>query len=298
MNIEKYVKNGRMLKAILGVDYKEFVELTYLFDKTLSEAQRNKPNRQRKPGAGQKGVLKTSADKLFFTLFYLKVYPTFDCLAIMFNRHRGRSCEDIHRYIKILETVLKKKLVLPERKINSVEEFIQKFPEVKDVFPDGTERRIQRPKDERRNRKTYSGKKKTHTRKNIVVSDNQKKILILSPTKSGRRHDKRLADKILLFEHIPKDVAVWADTGFTGITHIHSNSFIPKKASRGRPLTEEEKKDNKIISSLRCVAEHAIAGMKRFGILIQTLRNKIGEFDDLVTLICAGLWNLHLKLRD
>lgn len=297
MNIEKYVRNPRMLKALLGVDYQEFSELASLFDKVLYELQKKKPDRKRKPGGGKKGALKTSANKLFFTLFYLKVYPTFDVLAFMFNRHRGRSCEDIHRYIKILETILKRKFVLPERKIHSVEEFLQKFPEVKDIFPDGTERRIQRPKSGKRNNKTYSGKKKSHTRKNVVVSDDQKRILILSPTKSGRRHDKKLSDKILLFEHIPKGVSVWADTGFTGIHHIHLNSFVPKKSRKDRPLSKEEKEENKIISSLRYVSEHAIGGMKRFGIMIQTLRNKIGKFDDLVALICAGLWNYHLQVK-
>jgi len=295
MNIKKYVRNPRMLKAVLGMDYKEFSELASLFEKSLYEFQKKKLNRKRRPGGGQKGALKTPAEKLFFTLTYLKVYPTFDVLAFMFNRHRGRSCEDIHRYITVLESVLKQKLVLPERKIRSVEEFLEKFPEIKDIFPDGTERRIQRPKNQKRNNKTYSGKKKSHTRKNIVVTGGRKKILILSPTKSGRRHDKRLADKISLFEHVPEHVSIWADTGFTGIRHIHENSFVPKK---DHPLTPKEKQENKIISSLRYVSEHAISGMKRFGIMIQTLRNKIGKFDDLIALVCAGLWNFHLQTQD
>lgn len=298
MNIEKYIKDPRTLKAVLGMDYKEFSELASLFDKALFELQKKKPNRKRKPGGGKKGTLKTSANKLFFTLFYLKVYPTFDVLAFMFNRYRGRSCEDVHRYIKILESILKRKLALPERKIRSVEEFLQKFPEVKDIFPDGTERRIHRPKNGKRSNKTYSGKKKSHTRKNIVVADDKKKILILSPTKSGRRHDKRLADKISLFEHLPEKISVWADTGFQGIQRIHANSFVPKKSRKDCPLTLKEKEENKIISSLRYVSEHAIAGMKRFGIMAQTLRNKIGEFDDLVVLICAGLWNFHLQTKN
>ena len=286
-----------MLKAVLGMDYKEFSELASLFEQALCEFQKKRLNRKRKPGGGQKGILQTPADKLFFTLLYLKVYPTFDVLAFMFSRHRGRSCEDIHKYVRILEKALGKSFTLPERKIRSVAEFLQKFPEVKDVFPDGTERRIQRPKNSKRNNKTYSGKKKAHTRKNIIVADDRKKILILSPTKSGRRHDKRLADKISLFEHIPKEVSVWADTGFQGIQHLHANSFVPKKSRKNHPLTPEEKRENKIISSLRYVSEHAIAGMKRFGVMIQTLRNKIGEFDDLVALICAGLWNFHLQPR-
>jgi hypothetical protein len=39
---------------------------------------------------------------------------------------------------------------MPEKKINSMEEFLEKFPEAKDLFVDGVERPIQRPKDKRK----------------------------------------------------------------------------------------------------------------------------------------------------
>src|SRR3954464_8207965 len=100
-----------------------------------------------------------------------------------------------NRWCGIFQCFLRRKLALPTRKIRSVEEFLAKFPEVKDVFLDGTERKVQRPKSKKRQNKLYSGKKKGTMRKNIVVSDERKRILVLTPTKSGRRHDKRLADK-------------------------------------------------------------------------------------------------------
>jgi hypothetical protein len=34
--------------------------------------------------------------------------------------------------------------------------------------------------------------------------------------------------------------------------------------------------------------------MKRYAAMGQVLRNKIGEFDDRVALVSAGLWNHHL----
>jgi hypothetical protein len=36
---------------------------------------------------------------------------------------------------------------MPERKVRSIEEFLEKFPQVKTVIVDGTERSIRRPKD-------------------------------------------------------------------------------------------------------------------------------------------------------
>lgn len=285
------------MKALTGMSTQEFYELLPIFAEELHHDTATKPNRKRKPGAGQKGHLKTAEDKLFFILFYLKTYPTFDVVAFFSNKSRGRSCEAVHRYLAILEHTLGKQIVLPERKITSVEEFLEKFPEAKDVFVDGTERRMQRPKKSKQNKRTYSGKKKAHTRKNIIVADEKKRILLVSPTKSGRRHDKRLTDRIHLMSHIPRDVGIWADSGFQGIQNIHPNTLVAKRAYKNKPLTKEDKQENRIISSFRIVAEHAIGGMKRYRVMTDTLRNKIGIFDDRIAVVTAGIWNYHLAFN-
>ena len=123
----------------------------------------------------------------------------------------------------------------------------------------------------------------------------KKKILLLSPAKSGRRHDKRLADKISLIEHIPPRVGIWVDSGFQGIQHLHPNVCIPKKGTRKNPLTDEEKKENTLISSVRMRVEHSIAGIKRYHSVSDVLRNRIGRSDDLFMEIATGLWNYHLS---
>ncbi|WP_440865631.1 hypothetical protein [Symbiopectobacterium purcellii] len=40
-------------------------------------------------------------------------------------------------------------------------------------------------------------------------------------SKNGRRHDKRLLDKVDIIRHIPPEVTIWADTGFQGIAKRH-----------------------------------------------------------------------------
>ncbi|MBK8534462.1 MAG: hypothetical protein IPL59_04665 [Candidatus Competibacteraceae bacterium] len=57
---------------------------------------------------------------------------------------------------------------------------------------DGTERRIQRPKDPDRQKRFFSGKEGEYTVKNVIVSgllDQQVKYL--SPTQEGEKHDKK-----------------------------------------------------------------------------------------------------------
>ncbi|WP_440864905.1 hypothetical protein [Symbiopectobacterium purcellii] len=58
----------------------------------------------------------------------------------------------------VLEMTLGRECVLPARQIRSAEEFFRAFPGVKDVFIDGTERPVQKPKNLRRRKKMYSGK--------------------------------------------------------------------------------------------------------------------------------------------
>ena len=169
MNITKLARNPRAMKAMTGVSYKEFTDLAPIFERAERVHRENKPNRMRKAGGGRKGHLKTVEEKLFYILFYIKTYPTFDIMAFFFGKGRGRSCETAHLYLELLEKALGEKIVLPARRIGSIEEFIRLFPEVRDVFPDGTERRMQRPKNAKQNKRHYSGKKKAHTRKNRLV---------------------------------------------------------------------------------------------------------------------------------
>ncbi len=196
----------------------------------------------------------------------------------------GTSKEEFERLLPLFEqTLLEIKLSNPKKKkkigqgikgklpttehklfftLFYLEEMFERFPEIKDVFIDGVERKIQRPKNKKKQNRVYPGKKKIHAKKNNIVTDAKKKIIFLTPIKSARRHDKRLADKVSLFEHIPESIAVWLDTGFQGVLKQHRNTLIPKKATKGKPLTCNEKEENRIISSLRVRVEHAIAGIK------------------------------------
>ena len=84
-----------------------------------------------------------------------------------------------------------------------MEEFQQRFPQVKDVMLDGVERPIQRPRSAKRQTRHYSGKKKSHRRKNVVMTDAKRRVLVLTPSKPGRRHDKNLVDRSQLVQNIP-----------------------------------------------------------------------------------------------
>ena len=186
MDISKAFKSDRLLKSITGLGIKEFTELATKFEAMEQELNaKTKKVRQRAIGGGRKGVLKTAADRLFFCLLYLKIYPTFDLAGLLFNVNRSQPCRWIATLLPILEKVLGRACVLPKRQIQSIDEFLRTFPEVKDLFLDGTERQTQRPKIEKNQKRRYSGKKKRHTRKTLVGTDENRRIVLLSPTKNG-----------------------------------------------------------------------------------------------------------------
>ena len=297
MNITKLSRDPRAIKSLTGLSYQEFSDLVQTFGTAQYDIQMEKRGRKRRAGGGKKGILRDAEERLFFILFYFKTYPTFDVLAFLFGMQRGHACEAGHRYLAVLERALGKKIALPQRRINSVEEFLQRFPEAKEVFFDGVERRVQRPKKAKSQKKTYSGKKKAHTRKNVVIVNEKKKVLVLSPTKSGRRHDKRIADKFLMVEHVPRDVLIVADSGFQGIQHLHKKTWLPYKGTKKKPLTDQQRQENTILSHFRVCVEHAIGGMKRFRAFSEVLRNRLGHIDNRIPYVAAGLWNYHLQYR-
>jgi hypothetical protein len=295
MDIDKVLANPRLTQALLGVSKKEFETLVPVFENILKEDRKSK-KRKRKLGGGSIGKIKNPLNKLFFILWYVKVYPTFDVAAYVFASSRTRTHVWAHTILPLLEKTLGRKIVLPIRQITTPEEFFMLFPAVTEVMLDGVERPTIRSRKDKVQNKHYSGKKKRHTRKNVVVVDRKRKILLISPSKHGKVHDKKLSDKAIIVSRIPAQVSILADTGFVGIQKQHTNTIIPKKKPRGGALSDEDKEINRLISSQRIIVEHAIGGMKRFGAVSNIYRNKNGWDDKLVT-VCAGLWNHHVATQ-
>ena len=296
LDINRILRSNRQMKALTGMNIIEFELLVPRIDDSISLKILSKKVRKRKAGGGRKGVLNSMELKLFFILFYLKVYPTYDLASAIFGVDKSRVCRWVKELLPILESTLKRSYVLPKRKIQSLKDLFDSFPETKDLFIDGTERRINRPKQSKNQRNSYSGKQKSHTRKNIVICDKDRRIMYVSPTKNGKVHDFTQARKELLFDNVPDKVCLWVDKGFQGIKNIvpPEQVEIPHKKPKGKSLSTEQKQENNVISSFRIVIEHAIGGIKRFGCMAQKYRNHRGKDDQMIKL-CAGLWNFHIQ---
>jgi hypothetical protein len=293
LNIERALKQDRLLRAMTGLNRKAFDALLPSFSLVYEQEVLRHP-RQRAVGGGRKARLLTAQDKLFYILFYFKCYPTFDVCGLLFDIDRAQAHYWMHRLQPILEAALNQKMALPERKLTSIEEFVNRFPGVERVMIDGTERPIARPQDPQQQKLNYSGKKKRHTRKHLAAVDHRLRVLVLSKAREGKLHDKKFHDEDDIAGSVPDEIPIELDLGFLGVDKQYDNIRIPHKKPRGGALSETQKAENRDLSQSRVLCENAFAGVKRYGAVSAVDRNRIEEFDDHLMLSATGLWNFYL----
>ena len=131
----------------------------------------------------------------------------------------------------------------------------------------------------------YSGKKKRHTIKAQVTIDKKNRKIICTAFSNGKRHDFRLFKESKV--RIKPETLHEVDTGFQGIQKLHATSLLPKKRSKKHPLSKEDKRRNRAISSSRVANEHVIGCVKRFRIVSEKYRNRRKRFGLRFNLVAA-----------
>jgi len=295
-------------RSFTGFDLEEFQILLAAFTTAWEGyAQENHlppEMRQRGYGGGRKARLGTCQEKLLFILVYFKTYPLQEVLAFHFDMSQGQACQWIRILSEVLRLALGELGHLPERNPQKVKELLETYmdesseheTEMENFGIDGTERRCQRPKDQEKQKRFYSGKKKTHTVKNnLIVTLGKRRVEYLGDTWEGKKHDKKICDDE--GHEFPEGSTLYKDTGYQGYEPAGVHTRQPKKKPRGRELTQEEKEQNSLISSVRIVVEHVICGVKRCRIVKDVFRNTRDKFADLVMEIACGLHNFRTAYR-
>lgn len=216
-------------------------------------------------------------------------------MAFIWGFSQPQVNEWIHRLTPLLCATLGKELKLPERRPAKLHEVLSNCPSLEFII-DGTERRRRRPKNKEGQKKHYSGKKKAHTDKNVIITANGR-IAFLSQTVTGNIHDLRAAQEIRN-RRFPAGSTLIADLGFQGFTPQGAHILMPKKKPPGKELSEDWKQLNRAICRLRVPVEHAIAGIKRCRILSDVFRNMKQGFSDMVMHVACGLHNLRIHSRN
>lgn len=294
------IKGTRYIfRSLTGINPEEFEKLLPSFEKAYAnyeEAHYEKENdkkRERGIGAGSKAVLNTIEDKLLFILFYYRIYPVQIVQGFFFSMNQPCANKWIHRLSEVLKDALGYEMELPKRKPAKLELVLEMYPGL-ELFIDGTERPINRPKYDQE--EYYSGKKKRHTKKNVLITNEKKKIVLLSNTYEGKKHDKDIVDEEDY--HFARGTPLWLDAGFLGYKPMGTDIFMPKRKPKGKELTDIEKLDNTNISRNRIYVENVIGAVKINRIVSDKFRGRKKNFDDEVMLVSCGLHNFRATCRN
>jgi len=128
--------------------------------------------------------------------------------------------------------------------------------------------------------------------KSQVVIDGSRKEVICTAHGRGTTHDFALYKQSQLELH--ESLELLADSGYQGLSKLHDKSRTPKKRSKKRSLTKDERRANRELSQRRIVVENVIRSLKIFRILSERYRNRRKRFSLRFNLI-AGLYNFELN---
>jgi hypothetical protein len=228
----------RRCLALTGLTFPELELLVTAFARAYdrrhstdqtAEGQR----RRRRLGGGRKGALHGPEQKLLFLLVYLRTYPLQVLMAELFDLSQPGVNYWLRRLLPVLRDALDELGVLPERDPQNFARAERPREPGQELIIDGTERRRQRPKNPEKQAAHYSGRKKTHSDKNVVVVEaGSHRVGFLSRTYAGRASDKGIADR----EGIayPPGTVLYKDSGFQGYEPAGAETYQAKKKAAWR----------------------------------------------------------------
>lgn len=234
LTYEALKKTVRKFVSLTSLTPEEFEYLLPAFEqayqRVFPESQTKTGQvRERKSGGGRKGVLASIEQKLLFALVYQKSYPVQSIMGELFGIGQPQANEWIHTLLPILKQTLDDLGYEPERDPKKFKKNEQEQKDAAKSIIDGTERRRQRPKEAKKQALHYSGKKKIHSDKNVVIATVKKKrVSFLSQTYPGKTHDKKVAETEKIA--YPKHMTLLKDTGFQGYEPKVYRTVQPKKS--------------------------------------------------------------------
>jgi DDE superfamily endonuclease/Helix-turn-helix of DDE superfamily endonuclease len=301
MSYARLSRKPLLFKSFTGLEITEFDVISKEIESKYNEHERKRlSNRKRKRDVGAAGrpfKLKLR-ERFLMLLVYYRLYIIFTLSGFLFDLDQS----NVYRDISILEPLIKlcvplpKKLYKRSRRFRTIDEVEGYFPGFK-AFVDSTEQEIPRPKNKRRRKSYYSGKKKKHTVKTQFMVNSDGTILHKTGHERGRKHDYEIFKN--KYPTTPLQVENVLDLGYLGV----QNDFptvkyvLPFRKRRNKSeLSDEEKRHNRNHSKLRVIVEHTVSRIKKFGIMGTKFRNKLKRYDHASDIV-SGLVNFRIMMR-
>ena len=320
----KLSRKPKLFLSVTGMNLHQFQTLlpqfTHAYDKferrRKRKVVRTGKKRQRQIGGGAQ-FDNSLPDRLLMLLLYYRLYLTQEFMTLLFKAEdKSVICRSIQAMRPVFEAVLPVPEVARQRilcladkdqkrrkkRIGSIEEFRQAYPELTFII-DGVEQPKRKPKAPAKRKSDYSGKKKRHTLKQLVIGTPAGIIVDQSPAVGGRTHDFKVfkedhAQRAVCAEFKDYRVTLYGDSGFDGMSALGLpvEVRLNAKARRNHPLTREQKKLNRLRSSTRIEIEHTFSRRKKYRIAADIYRNRDEDYDQAMNIV-GGLVNLRAYER-
>ena len=296
ISLEHAKRSDRLMRATTSLTVSEFDELAGRFDEAWTAIRAAKTAagtaRQRRPGGGPKGCLDSAKQKLFFILLYFKAYPTQDVMGLLFGITQGQVSEWVRQLTPVAGQLIP--LHRPTRQARDLNQLLREQPELEELIIDGTERRLPRPQHRGKQKRFYSGRKKRHAVKNVLVVG-QRRVLWCSPTVPGKCHDKKVAERARL--RLPERIHLLGDSGFEGLGAGAAGVVTPWTRRNRNTSHWRHRRFNRLLAAHRIVVEHTLSSVKRLRILRDEFRNRRPGMVDEVMVIGCTLHNFRCERR-
>jgi hypothetical protein len=319
ISVIKLRRKPRHFQAFTGVTVAEFDQLLAQVAppyEAAFEKQRHRPERQRQPGAGRRFAL-ALPERLLMGLMYLRLYVGQNLLSYLFDLDQSNISRELRaRLLPVLLEVLPVPLrdaplrhrvqEQPEpsekqagssqkrpRRINTLQELLEAYPEFEEVLLDATEQPVPQPEDKQKRKLCYSGKQQDHTIKTQIVAT-RNLILHVFGGLPGSLSDQTLLGASGVVRQVPQTVRIRLDKGYEGTDKRHPDRQVeqPIRGQRGHKVTVFGRAYNYLLSTLRIYVEHHFARLQKFGILREVYRGRWEAHEDLFCIV-SGLLNFR-----
>jgi DDE superfamily endonuclease/Helix-turn-helix of DDE superfamily endonuclease len=258
----------------------------------------DRPDRRRAVGGGDDFDLAV-VDQFLLTIVWLRHYPTQECLGYLFGVSDSTALRAVRRCLPVLEQSGKDTMRRPDPGRGHRRDLpaLLKATPALAVIVDTFEQRTQRPR--RRQRASYSGKKKAHTLKSQVAVAEDGRVVDVAASRPGRWADLKVFRRSgLAGRLIRAKVGALGDLGYVGLDGISPRlrGATPRRKPRGQARPAADRRYHRAFARRRIVVEHGIARLRRYQALSQVDRHRRRYHTARVRAV-AGLVNHMLDHR-
>ncbi len=285
-----------LVKALMGVDAAQFWTLIQpMTDQfaAYSHQQRQRPDRQRRSGAGRKPDLPL-AIRTALVLTYLRLPIPQATVAKLFG---GATQADVSRDLRRVLPLIQQCLPCPvvwEEVADEPPQAIAHPLSLSDltdgrVLIDATEQPVARPRNAMQQKAYYSGKKHDHTLKTQVVTDGEHHICAISVAVPGARQDQALSDDRHTLAHWPDGGEADADKGYQGLAaavplvrvrdaHTGAEQVVPRGGTNAVQETQRRATERRAEG-----LQSGAGGGARAGGALPWLGQELGDLSDALS---------------